>query len=200
MSKKVAILLHGVGSNGADMAPLASHWQQQVKDVLWLTPNAPFHSDMGNGYQWFSLQGITNANRPERIAAARSAFDAQLNTLFSQYDIDPQLDRVVLVGFSQGAMMSLDALVSARYPLTGVVAFSGRLASPTPYQIKQAVPVLLVHGLSDPVVPHTESASAATALTALGHKVSSQFEPGITHTISASGVTAAASFIKHCFE
>lgn len=199
MSKKVAILLHGVGSNGADMAPLAGQWRQQVKDVLWLTPNAPFHSDMGNGYQWFSLQGINNANRPERIAAARTAFDELFNTLFEQYEIDPKQDQVVLVGFSQGSMMSLDVLASARWPLAGVVAFSGRLASPTPYQVEQSVPVLLVHGLSDPVVPHTESALAATALTELGHKVTTQFEPGLTHMISASGVAKAADFIKHCF-
>lgn len=199
MSKKVVILLHGVGSQGADMAPLASQWQQQIKDVLWLTPNAPFYSDMGSGYQWFSLQGITNANRPERIQNARAAFDELLANLFNQYDIDPQHDQVVLIGFSQGSMMSLDALVSARWPLAGVVAFSGRLASPTPYQVKQAVPVLLVHGLSDPVVPHTESAAAATALSKLGHQVSTQFEPKLIHSISPQGVATASEFLAQQF-
>ncbi|WP_417761569.1 alpha/beta hydrolase [Shewanella sp.] len=199
MSKKVVILLHGVGSQGADMAPLASQWQQQIKDVLWLTPNAPFYSDMGSGYQWFSLQGITNANRPERIQNARAAFDELLANLFNQYDIAPQHDRVVLIGFSQGAMMSLDALVSAHWPLAGVVAFSGRLASPTPYQVKQAVPVLLVHGLSDPVVPHTESAAAATALSELGHQVSTQFEPELIHSISPQGVATASEFLAQRF-
>ncbi|KFZ37986.1 phospholipase [Shewanella mangrovi] len=200
MAKHVVILLHGVGSNGANMAALAQQWQQALPDVLWVAPNAPFTSDFGNGYQWFSLQNISDAERPSRIAAARSSLDQLLQNLFSQHDIDPSVDQIILVGFSQGSMMSLDMLVSARTPLAGVVAFSGRLASPTPYQFERALPVLLVHGLSDNAIAYTESEKAAAALTTLGHQVQTQFEPSLTHAISPQGAATALKFIQHCFE
>ncbi|QSX32217.1 prolyl oligopeptidase family serine peptidase [Shewanella avicenniae] len=196
MNKQVVVLLHGVGSNGANMASLAQQWQTKFPDVIWLSPNAPFASDMGNGYQWFSLKGVTDANRPERIQAARAALDSLLAQLFHAHDIDPNRDNVIFVGFSQGSMMSLDMLVSARMKLAGVIAFSGRLASPQPYQFTQNVPVLLVHGLSDPAIHYSESEKSASALSALGHSVQTQFEAGLNHAISAQGAAAAAEFIK----
>ena len=196
MSKKVVVLLHGVGSNGANMAALAHEWQQQLNNVIWLAPNAPFTCDFGNDYQWFSLQNVTDENRPARIKAARAPLDNLLANLFAEHDIDPAQDQVVLVGFSQGSMLSLDMLVSSRLPLAGVVAFSGRLASPTPYPAaQQSVPVLLVHGLSDNAIHYSESEKSAAALTALGHQVQTQFEPGLIHAISAQGVATAAEFI-----
>lgn len=200
MSKKVVVLLHGVGSDGANMATLAHEWQKELDDVIWLTPNAPFNCDFGNGYQWFSLQNVTDENRPSRIEAACAPLDNLLAKLFDEHNIAPQQDQIVLVGFSQGSMLSLDMLVSSRLPLAGVVAFSGRLASPTPYpQPQQTVPVLLVHGLSDSAIHYSESEKSAAALIDLGHQVQTQFEPNLNHAISAAGAAAAREFINQLF-
>lgn len=49
MTKKAVILLHGVGSNGRDLQPLAQFWQQQHPDVTFISINAPFPFDQGNG-------------------------------------------------------------------------------------------------------------------------------------------------------
>jgi len=200
MSKKVVILLHGVGSNGRDLSSLGDFWKPALPDTLFLSPDAPFPFDQaGDGFQWFSLTGVTSDNRPQRIFDARKSFDETINRLFSEHGIDPSSDKVVFVGFSQGSIMSLDALVSGRYPLAGVVAFSGRLSSPQPYEEGNTTPVLLIHGKSDPVIPWSESEKTKEQLLQLGFPVVARYEDDTVHTISPEGAMAAAEFIKGCF-
>jgi len=200
MSKQVVILLHGVGSNGEDLAALGDFWKPLLPETLFLSPNAPFRFDQAaEGYQWFSLLDVTAENRPERIVEARRSFDQTIKALFSQHGINPKQDKVMFVGFSQGSIMSLDALVSDRYPLTGVVAFSGRLSSPQPYSQGNKLPVLLIHGKSDSVIPYSESQIAAERLSELNFAVEESYEPETEHTISSEGAMLAAQFIQKCF-
>ena len=70
----LVILLHGFGSNGADLLGVAEFWRDALPRVATVGPNAPERA--GLGFQWFSLAGISEANRPARIAAARPTFDA----------------------------------------------------------------------------------------------------------------------------
>ncbi len=200
MSKQVVIFLHGVGSNGSDLSSLADFWKTLLPDTLFLSPNAPFKFDQSSvGYQWFSVTGVTSDNRSQRIVEARRSFDNVIHHLFSEHGINPKDDKVVLVGFSQGAIMSLDALVCPRYPVTGVVAFSGRLSSPKPYAKGNRLPVLLIHGKKDPVIPWMESYKAAEQLDKLGFKLEQSYEPETVHTISSEGAMLAAQFIRRCF-
>jgi phospholipase/carboxylesterase len=109
-----------------------------------------------------------------------------------------RLENVVLVGFSQGSIMALDAVVSGRWPVAGVVAFSGRLASPLPYEMPAKTPVMLIHGMADSVIPCAESEAAARQLRELGAVVSTQFDASVGHTISAQGARSASEFIATC--
>jgi phospholipase/carboxylesterase len=199
MTKQAVILLHGVGSNGDDLKPLGDFWAQALPSTLFISPNAPFRFDQGPGYQWFSLNGITAETRPQRIVRARESLDHMLNTLCEQHQLDPEVDNIVLVGFSQGSIMALDLLVTCRIRLAGVVAFSGRLSSPEPKQPGNNRPVLLIHGQRDPVIPWSESESAASQLVALGYNVTTQYEPNTVHTISNEGVLKAAQFLRERF-
>lgn len=189
------ILLHGVGSNGADLAPLGRIWASTVPDAIFVAPDAPQRSSFGTGYQWFSVAGVTEDNRPGRIAAARPAFDAVLQDIIDKNGFSGQLDRVVLVGFSQGTMMALDAVASGRWPVAGVVGFSGRLASPEPLTPASSMRLLLIHGSVDPVILPIETTRAATRLEQFGFDVRAYIEPGVAHTISARGIGRAATFL-----
>ena len=198
--KKLVVLLHGVGSSGADLEGLGHYFNASFPDVIFASPNGTEKFDGGGtGYQWFSVADVTEASRPGRIVDARAAFDAAIRQIFATHDIDPDQDRVIFLGFSQGSIMALDALVTARLPLAGVVAFSGRLSSPQPYAITSDTPVLLVHGQADPVIPWQESESAAAKLTEAGISVTTFFEPDLPHTISMAGIDKATAFISQCF-
>lgn len=200
MTDGLVILLHGVGSSGDDLAGLGAHWAQTLPGMRFASPDAPHHFEHGAGWQWFSLAGVTPENRPARVAAAREAFDATIAAILEQHQMQDRLDRVVLVGFSQGSIMALDALVSGRWPVGGIVAFSGRLSSPLPHTPPLTTPVLLIHGSADGVIPQEECEAAVDKLSALGVQVSSQFEPGVGHTISAQGARRAGEYIAEVLE
>jgi len=198
VAKGLIVLLHGVGSNGEDLAGLGAHWASMLPDVAFASPNAPFPFEHGPGYQWFSLSGVTPANRAARVFNARQDFDRWLNGVLAAHQLQGSPEKVVLAGFSQGSIMALDAVVSGRWPVAGVVAFSGRLASPHPYNLAKQTPIMLIHGMADSVIPWAESEAAARQLRELGAVVSTQFDASVGHTISAQGARSAGEFIGKC--
>lgn len=191
----LVIMLHGVGSSGGDLAPLASAWKAALPGAIFASPNAPNPSSFGAGYQWFSIAGVTEANRSGRIADARPSFDEVISAIIAENGFGEKLDRVAFVGFSQGTIMALDAVASGRWPVGALVGFSGRLASPLPLQPARQTPVLLIHGSADQVISATESNKAAEALKALGVAVETAILPGVPHTISAEGAEKAGAFL-----
>lgn len=193
----LAILLHGVGSNGDDLAPLGKSWEPRLPGVTFVSPNAPDRSDFGSGYQWFSVAGVTEENRPARIAAARTSFDAVLSGIVEEHGFADRLDHVVLIGFSQGTIMSLDAVASGRWPVAAVIGFSGRLATEKPLTPAKETKILLVHGTADSVIPSWETEKAQTELTSAGLSVETVIEPGLGHTISMGGSDRACAFLEN---
>lgn len=200
MAKALVVFLHGVGSNGADLAVLGQHWSALLPDVAFAAPDAPFPFEHAMGYQWFSLTGITPENRPARVRAARDAFDATLQQLMAQHGMAGAWQKVILVGFSQGSIMALDALASGRYPLAGVVAFSGRLAFDEALTPPPHASALLIHGKADEVIPFSETVSAEQRLQSAGVAVTAQYEPATGHTISSHGAMQAAAYIAQCLQ
>jgi len=198
--KSLVIFLHGVGSNGADLAPLGQAWRALLPETEFASPDAPEPFDRGgSGRQWFSVSGVTEANRPDRIAEAREAFDRVLSGLIAEAGLTDRVDRVALVGFSQGSIMALDALASGRWPVGAVVAFAGRLASPEPITPSTGTRALLLHGGADPIMPVSETASAEARLTDAGVSVERHVFPGVGHSISADGMAVAGSFLQRIF-
>jgi phospholipase/carboxylesterase len=191
----LVILLHGVGSSGADIAGLADVLAPSLPAATFAAPNGPDPSSFGAGYQWFSVAGVTEENRPGRIVAARTAFDATINAIIAERGFADRLDRVAFVGFSQGTIMALDAIASGRWPVAGIVGFSGRLASPEPLSPSAGTAVLLVHGDADRVIPMSETQAAEATLTRLGLAVESHILDGVGHTITAEGAALAARFL-----
>ncbi|WP_207460484.1 phospholipase [Azospirillum sp. SYSU D00513] len=191
----LVILLHGFGTGGQDMMPLAEAWEAALPNVLFTAPDAPFAGDYGSGRQWFSIAGVTEQSRPQRIAAARAEFDRVIAAQIERHGFEGRLDRVVLAGFSQGSMMLLDAVVSGRWPVAAGVAFSGRLASPPPFAPAGDTRLLLLHGTADGVVPPTGTTEALVALRAHGLAAEGHLFRGLGHTISSEGAVMAQAFI-----
>ncbi|WP_378941837.1 alpha/beta hydrolase [Mesorhizobium sp. ANAO-SY3R2] len=190
------VFLHGVGSRSASLLPLARQWAPLLPGAEIAAPDGPavFDGD-GAGRQWFSVDGVNDANRPQRIEAARAGFDETLRKAVDEHGLLDRLDRVVLVGFSQGAIMALDAVATGRWPVAAVVAYCGRLASPTPLTPSKSTRVLLVHGAEDQVIAARHSTEAAAMLGNLGLDAQSRILPLAGHTITAEGAQLGVEFV-----
>ena len=112
------------------MAVLATRSAQEYPQAAVLCVDAPDAFDAapgGGGRQWFSIQGIDEAEPPGARAAALPRFIATVRALQLRFAID--WPRTALFGFSQGAIMALEA-AQAEPELAGrVIAFSGRYAT-----------------------------------------------------------------------
>jgi phospholipase/carboxylesterase len=191
------LLLHGVGASAAHMAPLAQALAAEYPQAAVLCIDAPDPFDGvpggGAGFQWFSVRGVTETNRPERVAATLPRFIAQVRDLQTRFEID--WPRTALVGFSQGAIVALEA-VQAEPQLAGrVLAFSGRHAS-APMHAPHDTTVHIFHGLDDRVMPHAAVVDSAERLLALGGDVTADVLPGIGHELHPKLVDKAIEQLR----
>lgn len=193
------VYLHGVGARGDDLEPLADAIGQRYPQAAHLLAEgfepfdqAPF------GRQWFSLRDISEENRPARIAAALPRLIAEIEATRQALGLDSQ--RVCLVGFSQGAILALEAAQAAEgvlgHELAGrVLAFAGRYGA-----LPEAPPtdtvIHLFHGQADPVVPARHSVAAAERLVALAGDVTADVLPGIGHEIAPALLAKAVERLQ----
>jgi len=148
------VLLHGIGANENDLVSLAADVDPRLLVVSLRAPR-PYHS----GFAWFGLdfpaQGevVPNVEQAHETVADLVRW---LDAAPARLGADPQ--QVYLLGFSQGAMMSLAVLRTAPERLAGVVALSGlfddRLVTTRAADAAVArVPVFVAHGVEDRVLP-----------------------------------------------
>lgn len=151
---ELVVVLHGVGDHADAFAPVAQALVPALPHATFLVPDGFYPWDGGgDGRQWFSLTGVTDANRPERAGRAAAEVNAWIDAELARRGLGR--DRLVLVGFSQGAMVSSLLAVTREPRPLAVVAFSGRFpAAAGEAAVRGApVPVLLVHGARDAVIP-----------------------------------------------
>ena len=72
MARQLVLLFHGVGSNARDLVPLGEALAPHLPDAAIVSVQAP--EGAGRGRQWFSVQGVTETDRPARVAAAMPGF------------------------------------------------------------------------------------------------------------------------------
>lgn len=115
----------------------------------------------GAGRQWFSVQDVTEENRAARIADVMPQFVAVVRHWQRLSGVG--YAGTALVGFSQGAIMALEALKAENRLAGRVVAFSGRFAQ-LPEQAFGDSVVHLIHGEEDAVIAVQHAHAAAEAL------------------------------------
>ncbi|MGE4326890.1 MAG: alpha/beta hydrolase [Pseudodonghicola sp.] len=199
--RSAVVFLHGYGANGADLLGLADPLGEHLPDTLFVAPDAP-ESCAGApfGFQWFPipwLDGSSEDAAERGMQAATADINAFLDALMVDEDLLPE--QVALVGFSQGTMMSLHVAPRREDPIAGVVGFSGRLLSPETLkdEVVSRMPILLVHGDQDDVVPVQSLPEAAEALQQAGFKeVFAHIEKGTAHGIAPDGLGVALAFLR----
>jgi len=174
------LLFHGVGADAEDMAGVGRVLAAEFPGALVVSVGGHEVSDFGRGRQWFSIQGITEDNRIERVAAAMPAFVAEVRHW--QREAGLGAAATALVGFSQGAIMALESLREAE-PLAGrVVGIAGRFAG-RPAVPPRETTVHLFHGKADPVMPYGHTLSAAEWLVGQGADLTADILPFVGHGI-----------------
>jgi len=146
-SAPVLVLLHGLGSNEQDLLSLAPELEGGLTVVAL---RAPF--SYGGGFSWFGIEWTATGLVPDEVQAveSRELLLEELPQIAARFGAS----RLLLGGFSQGAMMTLGVAAAAPSLLAGGLLLSGAPlpAFLTPVDLSSA-PFLVQHGLYDEVLP-----------------------------------------------
>ncbi len=196
-ANQLIIFVHGYGADGNDLFSLSQYFAHVAPDAAFISPNAPYRcAGAPSGYQWYDVWMTDPA---ERLAAIRSTA-----AIFDNF-ITAQLDRrglteenLVLIGFSQGTMMSLFAAPRREKAVAGIVGYSGRMESPERLagEIRSKPPVVMVHGDSDELLAVSDMENAAAALKGCGVEIETHVRPGLGHGIDEEGIRIGLEFVK----
>ena len=158
----LVIALHGRGDTADGFARLAERLRMPLRFIV---AQAPMPWGMRDGRRWFDM-------RSPELRAQLTQRVTDLTTLASQVAKRwPEAPPPYLMGFSQGAMLSLQAIAERPGPFAGAIALSGALLSTEGLpKASEVRPVLLTGGATDRVVPAKRARDAEATLKTLGHR------------------------------
>jgi phospholipase/carboxylesterase len=203
------ILLHGFGAPGDDLVDLARYLEVPARFVF---PEAPLElSGMyGDSRAWWLLDLARleaelrsgdphdrSAEQPEGLPAARAQVSRLVDQVAARFATTDE--RIVLGGFSQGAMVSLDVALHRGARLAGVVVMSGTLIAESEWAPRMAqlagTPVFQSHGRADALLPFAVAETLRDKLRTAGALVEwHQFLGG--HEIPPGVLSELATFLR----
>jgi phospholipase/carboxylesterase len=188
---ELVLLFHGVGSSAANMVPIGEAIAKARPGAAVVSVDAPKASTLGRGREWFSVVGVTEDNRPARIAEVMPLFLETVARRQHEFGVRP--GNTAVLGFSQGSIMALEA-TQAGLPASRVVALAGRFAEPV-RRAPIGLAFHLIHGEQDGVVPASWAVDAQRQLQAQGAKVSLDLLPDLGHGIDARALKLAIGYL-----
>lgn len=177
---ELILLFHGVGGQAGDLVPLGQVLAREKPSACVVSVRSPDPSDLGRGWQWFSVIGVTEANRPARVADTLPRF---IDTVRHwQHQCGVAAPATTLIGFSQGAIMALESTQQAPALAGAVVSIAGRFAQ-TPTTAPAGTRIHLMHGDADAVMPVQLAHQAHASLAERHVPVTLDLFPGLGHGV-----------------
>lgn len=159
-AETAVIFLHGYGANMHDLFPLWEMWHQE--GFSWYFPNGIMPLPMGyyEGRAWFSIdvEALERAMRTGEERKLEEAIPPEFSLTLKQLELfvrelGTRYKKIILGGFSQGAMCASHLGVKPDLPVVGLILLSGSLlaTSEFPKNVK-GLPFYQSHGTKDPIL------------------------------------------------
>jgi len=197
---KLVVFLHGYGADGKDLIDLANPFGMALPNASFISPDAPHQCAMSpQGRQWFPIEEIP-----------QGAIKASLGLLYliesEAKKLNLTFKDVILIGFSQGAMMSMQCLLINPKQLGAIIGYSGALREENIDAANDHIlngqhkfsntPILLVHGEQDEVVPFQSLERSKNLLNKIGFNAETLSRPKLAHGIDPEGISKGMQFLK----
>lgn len=181
----VVVLLHGFGAPGNDLVPLG-RVLSAPPGTRFVFPEAPLGlgREYGGGRAWWAIDMEERVRRlalgqhdtdriPKGLDEARAKVDDLLDDV--ERTLRPPAAKLVLGGFSQGAMLALDVALRSSRALAGLVLMSGTHIAAnewaTRFEARRGLPIFMSHGEGDDLLPFSVSEALRDTLRAHGMPV-----------------------------
>ena len=198
------IWLHGLGADGNDFAPIVNELELPPgAAVRFIFPHAPERPvTINNGYimrAWYDIARADFSNHQDKsgIEDSQKAVDALIEKEMRR---GIPSHRIVLVGFSQGGAMALQAGLRQPNPLAGIIALSCYLPLAESLAVEAsranaATPIFMAHGSYDPVVPLALAMESKEKLLASGYSLEWHEYP-MAHSVCGQEITSISRWLR----
>jgi phospholipase/carboxylesterase len=198
------IWLHGLGADGHDFEGIVPELQlRTVQHIHFIFPNAPKQLVTINGGMemraWYDILEMSIDHKVDIDGIYHSA--AQIEALLeNEINHGIAAENIILAGFSQGGVIALHTGLSYKRRLAGIIALSTYLPTVEQLQTERSVanlctPLLMAHGIMDPVVAIELGRQARNSLTAMEYNIEWHEYP-MEHTICLEEIKHISAFIN----
>ena len=200
LSSHLVVFLHGYGADGKDLIDLAKPFGMALPNASFISPDAPHPCAMSpQGRQWFPIEEIP-------MGAIKASLDLLDLIQNEAKKLSLTFKDVILIGFSQGAMMSMQCLLINHEQLGAIIGYSGTLKEENLDAANDQIvngkhkfsdtPVLLVHGEQDEVVPFQSLEKSKNLLNKIGFNIQTLSRKNLAHGIDPEGISRGMEFLK----
>ena len=189
------VLLHGRGTNEHDLFPLLDLLDPQGR-LVGVTPRAPLSLPPG-GSHWYIVRRVGYPD-PGTFFPTYEALEGWVDALPETLGAPP--GRIVLGGFSQGAVMSYALALGAGRPSpAALIALSGFIPVVEGFDLdlesRAGLPVAIGHGTLDPIIPVDFGRDARDRLEQAGLAVVYRESP-MAHSVDPAFLGELAPWIE----
>ncbi len=190
------ILLHGYGGDGKDISMLSLNWKRHLTNTVFICPDGHETCPINpSGFQWFDL----TKDDPKHILDQSLKAEEKLNKFIEQIKAEFNLDnnKICLVGFSQGCMMSINLGLTSEKEYNCVVGFSGKIIDleNLKKRKKNFTNIALIHGDLDQVVPANFMLEAKDFFIRNNINIETHLIKGCDHHIPIEASSTALNYI-----
>ena len=199
--KSAIILLHGYGGDGKDISMLSLHWKRHLPNTIFICPNGHEKNLINpKGYQWFDLTKDDSEYILEQSKKAEQKLNQFIDEIKKEYNL--KNNKICLLGFSQGCMMSINLGLTSDKEYACIVGFSGKIINKEDLKkrIKCSANILLIHGDMDQIVSPTFLFEAKDFLIRNEINIETKLIKNCDHHIPIEASSTALNYILKKFK
>lgn len=206
--RATVIWLHGLGADGGDFVPIVPELRlpagHGVRFVFPHAPHRPITINRGMVMRgWYDVQEMDLTRREDEAGIDDSA-RIVAGLVAAEGEAGIGASSVVLAGFSQGGAVALHAGLRHTEPLAGIIALSTYLPVPDRLDAEarptnRDTPILMAHGLYDPVIPARQGEASRDWLRQRGYRVEWREYP-MQHSVCAEEVADIARGLREMLD
>lgn len=194
--EQLFFLFHGWGADGANLLDMALALSHDFPQAEFHLPNAPYPCEANtSGFQWFSLSDESIKALLKEAETSSNLIEAYIREKTQQAQLD--YTKVVLLGFSQGAMLAKHLALTRPHLCQVVASYSGKLIDIPNNMTAERVPIILIHGDEDTVIPIEAMIESYKRLRDLKFTVDAYRMADLGHAINQAGLELGHQFIKY---
>ena len=199
--KNAVILCHGYGGDGKDISILAGYWRTFLCETIFICPDAPERCAASPiGFQWFDLMDQSAEQILSKSLIAENKLNQLIDEVKKKYDL--KADKIIIGGFSQGCMLTLQTGIKRKDKINSIIGYSGKIinAEHLSKNLNSRPNILLMHGEQDQVVTVDAFLEAKDFFGKNNYAIESKLFKDCEHRIPTEGSSLGLQFIKKHFK